>query len=219
MQWDTNYLNEIRKQVEITTSIRFPCLFKQTRLAITAGNPIVELPSDCLSIIRLTYKGKKLFSLNAADYRNFGFPTYPQDTGTAEIPTHYLISPYQAGQIQLCPAPLTSYTPSGPINYSTDVVLSYYAVANPDGSPRLPSWIRTTLVELGTQYRAYMKEGKSQLIRVVDYYKSKFEELLNNFRHIANRVPSAINQEFLPNSPERQRIPRPVLPSNFGVKE
>lgn len=207
MRWDSNYLAALTKQAEINISRKIPCIFKQTQLDVIAGTAVYELPSDVISILRLTYKSHKVWARNSFEAQEQGFDLLPLNSRQGR-PFLYLQRPTDYKHIELWPIPDETVSHSGPIDYKNDVVLSYFAFANPDGVDRLPVYLRGTLVNAEVVYKAYMKEGSTQLLKAAEQLRSRYDILESEFRYAMNRVSRAVLHSMLPNIENRRKVGR-----------
>jgi len=221
-EFDDVYLNDLRSRGQTHLSSEVPCLFHRFSLGVEAGEGVYDLPSDLLSIIQVTYKGFKVEPLDFKTAREHGFEIDPLSDTKIGRPKFYFM--HNLGQFKLCfwPSPDETITADDTGIWNDDeeikarVIVTAWRVAS-DDIP-LPDYLRRRLIKDYVAYKAYAKEGPTQVMEISEFFRERYQISLAHLRRIMNTLPKAADDAMLPNAPRQALVSRPVLPNNFGVK-
>jgi hypothetical protein len=235
MIWTDEFLNRqiASGESDVNNSVHFK--FRRLFLPIRAGVGTYILPDDILEIISVKWRGEDLDPLTQGDLIDLS-PIYRTQQSR---PYGYSLSNDGRNIIRLYPAP--SITLRGnPASFEMDsfdfagfdtahisdlysdditnvVVLS--AWMRPDETLpdfELPDYISQPLMKYYCAWKAYRIEGPGQRLDLSDYFKGKFEDLLENFREINDYTWASLTRILGEDTNYRGLKPaRPVLPSSF----
>ena len=219
--WTDEYLLELQSRGEIDLTTDVPCIFDRFSLEVTSGTSSYDLPDGILSIIRITWKGKKVWPYDNRSSLAAGIHLNPLTETTVGTPYLYLQHNYGFDKIYFFPTPDESISADDSGIWGTDianrVVVSCWKVADPTSNLlRLPDFVRRRLIKYYVNMKAYAKEGPSQDTEAASYFQQKYELSKAHLRSVVNRIPRSVVQQFQPQNFNRPTIGRPRLPSNFG---
>lgn len=211
-----DFLNYLLANGERELSISIPSIFYRESIAVTQGTSVYTLPTGIIRILRVTWKGEKVFSWEHADSRP-GTWMKPQNLANQGKPKFYLSYEYGYTQIKFHPVPNETIAADDTKLDSAPediVTIVGYKVADPSSTYRIPEYIRRRTNKYYAMHRAYAREGKTQDIKAADYFKKKFDFVHAEFASALKRIPvvdPALGPVTLDN---RNRPARPVLPSS-----
>lgn len=219
--WTDEYLLQLREDGEVELSTEIPLLIYRYPLEIISGQSEYTLPEGIQDILRITYKGFKVYPYSTRLGIEEGMEVRP-DASTTGRPNYYVTRYNNWDTIKFFPTPnenlstdeLTKDTRTGILS---QCIITCYLRADVSGnSIRIPEYIRRQFTKYYVMYRAYAKEGKSQNIQASNYFKQKWQFTKTEFKNIVYKMPSCINASILPFNSRRFRPTRPVLPAQFG---
>lgn len=224
-QWALDAIGQINIDVN--------CIFVRECIAITAGESVVQLPNYVRSLRRVTWRGKTLEAVNWDDFTLLTPGTAVLEIGsTANLetsrsrPQWYTMHPTDPYQIRLYPSPDESFTTSGESNPYAPQVNTPSCIADfwrkPDETQldpvlSLPGYIARRTQKAYVCWQAFKAEGKGQDLKASQYYRQKYDFLIESFRainqgcYISKRYTVDSSLDGLWNS----RYPKPILPTNF----
>ena len=219
--WTDEYLLQLREEGEVELSVDVPLLFYRYPLSITLGQSEYTLPTGIVNILRVSYKGFKVYPYSSRLGRNEGVEIRPDSTVSGR-PEYYITRDNNWDTIKFFPTPNETLTTDDTTKDTktgilAQCIITCYMRADVSGdSLRIPEYIRRQFTKYYVMYRAYAKEGKSQNIQASNYFKQKYLFAKEEFRQIVHKMPRAINSGVEPMNIRMARNARPSLPSNFG---
>lgn len=219
--WNDDYLLDLQRRGEIDLSTDVPCIFNRFSLTIANGVATYSLPAGILSIIRITWKGRKIWPYDQRNAISAGIHIDPLTETSAGTPIIYVQHHYGFDKINFWPVPdeTIGADDSKVWGASIDdvVVVSCWQVADPTGSTyRIPEFLRRRLIKNYVNMKAYGKEGPSQDTQAVEYFKQKYNFCKDHFRRSVEQVPKAVQLQMQSSMSSTVRLPRPRLPIEFG---
>lgn len=242
--WSTATINRFAAEGEREITLKVPCITKRVALNVRAGTSVYNVPSDVVSIRRLTWKGKKLDpkpfiditqyplvnpagisgAFDVGSYNGSGFFVDSSNSiPTGQVPYAYFYSGYGENVVKLFPTPSVSVaavtTDLYGANIPNAVILEYYAFADvTTGSQRVPAYMARRIIKSFVLFKCYSMEGVGQDLNAAARFKSRFEQQLNFFQTVKSGIFVA---RMRTRSPEGNYFPtkigRPRLPVNFGT--
>lgn len=225
--WDDIYLNTLLSDAEDYIYTAVNCIFDRYGLAITAGQSVYTLPSYTKNILRITYKGKRLFPLNFQQFCILNpasavvSETYKLESASS-TPLYYVKHPTNFYDIRLYPTPSeTIDAPTSNLfgsNISSGVIISCYRTpATTSAWLYLPIYLIRRIKKAYLLWKSFAKEGKGQNLQASVYYKDKLDFLINSLKECNSNVFIG-KQRRLGDTlwPITLATPgRPVLPSDY----
>ena len=195
------------------------CIVDRTALSIVAGTAIYDLPSSCINVKRVTYKGWKVFPLAHRDLRR-SFQSGTQQSR----PYWYIFNNIGQAQIRFFPVPSEAVsTGSGTGLWGslilTKVIVEYYVM--PDQTNYfIPTFFRSRLLTYYSNKRNFAMEGRTQDIKASKYWNDKFEVYKQNYIELLddlNNKPRQLIANGTTRRPYGYIPPPPLLPiDRFG---
>ena len=219
--WTDEYLLQLREDGEVELSCDVPLLLYRYPLQIVSGQSEYTLPSGIVNILRISYKGYKVYPYSSRLGRDEVVEIRPDSTVLGR-PSYYITRDNNWDTIKFFPTPNENLsTDSSTKDTGTGIlaqcIITCYMQADVTGDTlRIPEYIRRQFTKYYVMYRAYAKEGKSQNIVASNYFKQKYFFAREEFRKIIHKMPRAISSRMEPGSQRNVRPARPSLPSNFG---
>jgi len=196
--WNNNYLNRLLSDAEDYIYTAVNCIFDRYGLAIAAGQSVYTLELFTKHILRITYKGKKLFPLSFQEFCLLNpasaivSESYKVESPNS-TPLFYVKHPTNFYDIRLYPTP--SETISAPTanlfgsGISTGVIVSCYRIQDSTVARlQLPHYLIRRIKKAYTLWMAFAKEGKGQDLKASEYYKNKLDFLISNLKEINANV-------------------------------
>src|SRR4030042_1555405 len=167
--WDESYLNRLLDEAEdyLYTSVR--CIFDRYGLDITAGQSVYTLPNYTKHILRITYKGKKLYPLTFQEFCILNpasavvSESYKVESPNS-TPLYYVKHPTNFYDIRLYPTP--SETISAPISNlfgsacGSGLIVSCYRTFSIDQPYlQMPRYLTRRVKKAYVLWKAFAKEG------------------------------------------------------------
>lgn len=231
----TNFLQQLsidaEQQINKDVQAIFQCFFLQT----TAGQSVYTLPSFARSILRITWRG---YGLDAENWEElqlltpatvFVAPGSSQNVETSQSrPLYYAMHPTNPYDIRLYPTPNESF-PSNPFglnpyapqpNWPVCCITCYRDIDSTFNDPTalLPEYIDRRTRKAYVLWKAFAAEGPGQNLTASQFYKSKYEFLIEQFTKINQGAflgkIYGLDDRGLLNS-DGFRYPRPTLNPNF----
>ena len=220
--WTDDFLTYLQEQGEISLSSDVPCIFTRLSIPITAGIAEYELPEQIIRILRVTYKGFKVYAYSATSGRLEYQNVHPTSTSTGR-PLYYIAHEYGRGVIRFFPTPNEDLsadpnTVNTTAGINSQFIISAKVVADPSGLEfRLPDYIRRRTNKYYVMSRAYAKEGHSQNMKASQYFLNKYLFFKEELRRTMEEIPRAVTQQMGLNHFTSKQYPRPILPPDkFG---
>ena len=227
MIWTEDYLNTLLEEAEAYIITVLGCIFDRFSFAVTSGISVYTLPSYVNKIVRVTWKGKKLYPLTFQEFclANPASAMIDNSTGIespSSTPLYYVKHPTNFYDIRLFPTPgediaeVTSGLFGSGI--STGLIVSCYRDAD-NSIPylQLPRFIIRRVKKAYILSRAFAKEGKGQNLQAAQYYSKKLDLLMEALKVINSNVflgkvrvlgdNCSVGMYYTPE--------RPILPSNY----
>ena len=219
--WSDDYLQTLqrRAEVELTTDIK--CLFHRFSLEIVSGIATYTLPPGIKSIVRVTWKGRKIYPYDQVSAQSHKLYIDPLTETTTGTPYLYLQHQYGWDKLHFWPVPNESVAANDSGIWGSDienrVIVSCWRVADPLGNThRLPEFIRRRLTKTYVNWKAYMKEGASQDTEAAGYFREKYLAAKSHLKETMGKIPRAIVDEMQPIRGGYPKVARPRLPVQFG---
>jgi hypothetical protein len=241
--WTSAQLEAWALEAEQDIVKQVPCIVDRIALDIRSGNPLYEIPDDCVGIRRISWLGYKIYPLTKLEtqalYPNeviadnfFGafssafsdafFVASSNSSTTTGRPYHWSYSGYAWNKIQLFPAPgvtiATTTTGLWDSAISTNCIVEYYRLPNVSTQVhRVPSYVRRYLIKDAVLAKAFSIEGIGQDLQAAQWHGKRFEVNLEIFKAINSGVFVAKRQRLgIQNSLFENMRGKAVLPPQFG---
>jgi hypothetical protein len=214
MIWSDSYLNTLLNDAEFAIAQEVDYEYKRTAIAITQGKSLYDLPTGFNKLIRITWKGEPVDPISFRDmmveFPNSAIVSEAEKNEYSEgQPRFYCIHPTFSQKIKLLPTPNETLSATGDVYGSAGIetlcIISYWS------SGDLPTYTARRTKKAYAMCKAFLREGKGQNKVASDYYKMRYDFLLNMFKKINNGVYLSRESVFA----ERERPRDPVLPSNY----
>ncbi len=224
-QWSEDALGQIAIDVR--------CIWQRECLPVLRGQSVYTLPSYVRTLQRVTWRGK---SLEPQSWEELTLLTpatvFLSQGSSANIesvvsrPLHYAMHPTNPYDIRLFPCPDETFTAAGEPNvYSPQVntpscIIDYWR--EPDTSNNnplisLPPYVERRMQKAYVMWKAFAAEGKGQDFDASNYYQSRYNFMIGQFRSINEGCFVAkkysMGEGML--DPQNFRYPRPTLNPNF----
>ncbi len=216
--WSSSLLDRLETEAEVAISQEVNCIFFRYSFPIVSGTALYTLPASLVNIQAITWLGKKLEQFNpnlhSMDIR-------PVADSTSSIPQLYMVDTYRYNQIRFYPTPNASIDQVSDANLLkgagilAGVCLTGFAVADTINY-RVPSWLRAQLIEYYVKWKKFELGGKGQSLEAATYYKGKYQNYLDAFKIIIEKIPGAVTHRFGQDYRSHGRTARPILPAEFG---
>lgn len=212
MIWSDSYLNSLLEEAESAILDAVDCIYIRYALPTVAGKSTYSLPANFRSLIRITWKGLPLTGISFREAAiTFPSSAIINETTKSEYsqgePKFYCFHPTYSKTITLFPTPNETLSGIGNI-YGSDIssqcVISYW------GTGDLPDYIARRTKKAYAMWRAFSREGKGQDRVAAQYFKQKYDFLLEMFKKINAGIYLSRETNSIPG-----RVSSPVLPSNF----
>lgn len=229
--WDNAYLNTLLDEAESYIITNVPCIFDRVSIPITSGQSVYTLPSYVNGIIRVTWKGKKLFPLTFQEFCELN-PASAVVTETTKLespsslPLYYIKHPTNYYDVRFYPTPSENLaqvtTDLFGAGVANGLIISCYRdIDTSQDYTHLPLILVRRIKKAYLLSRAFAKEGKGQNLQASQYYTKKLDLLIGAMKVINSNVflgkKQVLNGAF--NEGQFRMPGRPVLPSNYGIGE
>jgi hypothetical protein len=227
--WNETYLNRLLDDAEDYITSTINCIFDRISIGIISGTSVYTLPSYVKGIIRITWKGKKIYPLTFPEFCALN-PSNAVVDGTSKIeaalstPKFYVKHPTNFYDIRFWPTPAGNIS-AGTTNLfgaaiSSCVIISCYRTQSTDQAYLyIPLYLKRRIKKAYLLSRAFAKEGKGQDLQASVYYTKKLEYLMEALKDINSNVflgkTHLLNDTF--NSGRCGTPGRPILPPDYGV--
>jgi|SRR6266853_367876 len=230
--WSNTFLNKLAIDAEQQINQDLQAIYFKFYLAVTSGLMVYTLPSYVRSVLRVTWRGRKLDPVSWEEMTLLTPATVFVGTGNSgnvnsvvSRPLYYCLHPTNPYDIRLFPTPNETFgvaggDPYGPVVNEPFCVVSCWRTSDTsyvDPTLVLPQYIDRRTRKAWILWKAYGAEGKGQSLTAAAYYKNKYEFLINQFRAINEGCfvskKYAIDDGRLAIDNFRQS--RPLLPANF----
>lgn len=211
----TDYLNEIVARAEIELSQEVPVIFHRFSLHVVPGVNLYVLPKGVIRILRVTYKGKKVY----ASSHRMSQSWLKQQNPARGTPVIYLRDGIGTNKIMFYPAPLEEVLADDTDLNTVDgiqrrvIITCFMASTAPFPQFRLPQYIRRNIIKYRAMQRAYHREGPNQNIEASLYFEQKYKYYLQLYKDIMGRIPKAVLLEFGDRTNRVAKPARPTLPT------
>lgn len=226
--WTNEYLNALLEDAEDFITNEVDCIFDRFSLAVTSGQSVYTLPSYVKRIMRITWKGKKVYPLNFQEFCALNpASAVVNESEKVESPIsrtlYYVKHPTNFYDIRFWPTPNETIT-AGTSNLFGSAIASYVIVSCYRTQSTTQTYLHLSLYIIRRIKKAYMlsrafaKEGKGQNIQAATYYTKKLDFLIQSLREINSNVFLG-KSRILGDSFDTYafRTPaRPVLPPDYG---
>lgn len=227
--WQSAFLSRYADDAETDAAASLDYLFYRFTLSTTQGTSTYTLPTFVKSVVRITWKGYKVWplswremaDLNPASMVATGGNLYESPEGR---PRFYCFHPNDLRNIRFFPTPnQTIAADDTKVNDTNDLqdVVCISCWRSPDTTigEQLPSYVARRTKKAFVLKYAWAKEGKGQNLVASNYYDAKYKfqlELLKKvnehcFLSRRHRLDDSYNLAGF-----GRRKPRPVLPPNFA---
>lgn len=227
--WDDTYLTRLLDDAEDYIVSTVPCIFDRVSIAITAGQSVYTLPSYITQLIRVTWKGKKLYPLAFSEFCAAN-PASAVVNETTKIespnstPLYYVKHPTNFYDIRFWPTPSENLT-AGTANLFGSAISSYLIISCYRTQSKDQEYLHLPLIIIRRIKKAYLlskafaKEGKGQDMQAAQYYGRKLELLMESFKTINSNVFLGKVYELgdMFNDNTFGTPARPILPPEYGV--
>lgn len=228
--WDNSYLSALLSDAEDYIYSAVNCIYDRFGLAIIEGQSVYTLQTYVKHIVRITYKGKKLYPLTFQDFCVLNpasavvSETYKVESANS-TPLYYVKHPTNFYDIRLYPTP--SETIAAPTtnlfgsNISSGCIVSCYRTSdNTISYLQLPRYLIRHIKKAYVLWKAFAQEGKGQDIEASVYYKAKLDFLLETLKEINTNVflgkQHRLGDTF--NIGQFVTPARPVLPPDYEMR-
>ena len=215
--WTDSYLSALAVEGEEKVSLLVNCIVDRFALRPFMGVPNYTLPDFVIGIRRITWKGVKLEFLTPFQWRRMfpysgaystegafessAFASHAfqiagmfSDTAHMGKPQFYGFQGANRESLSFFPTPNEEVEVTTGDLYNSDVieqnvVVECYRLA--DELHTIPSFARRQLVKNYVMWKAFLKEGDSQNLKVAKYFEQRFTFGLSIFRSSHNRIFSS----------------------------
>lgn len=230
--WSDDFLNKLAIDAEQQINQDLRCIYFKFCMATVTGQMVYTLPDYVRSVLRVTWRGRKL---DPVSWEELGLLTPatvfvgPGDPGNVNSvvsrPLYYAMHPTNPWDIRLYPTPNETFSdtgddPWGPTVNGPACIVSCWRVPDvtfTDPTLLVPPYIDRRTRKAWVLWKAYGAEGKGQSLLAAAYYKAKYDFLIEQFRAINEGCfiskKYAIDDGSL--STNNFRYPRPLMPANF----
>lgn len=212
-QWSDDALGQIASDVH--------CIYVREPIEIQKGNSFYELPPYVRTLRRVAWRGRSLFALSWIEMDLLAPTTSGFDTPIG-VPKFYAMAPEAPYAIRLFPIPnesfsATGFDPYAPQPNQSNCIIDFYRVPEATGASALPHYIQRRTLKAYVLWKAFAAEGKGQDLKASQFYLSKYQLLIEYFRHINEGcfVAKRYSLEDATLLQKNFRVPKPVLNSNF----
>lgn len=230
--WSNTFLSKLAEDAEQAINIDLQAIYFKFCMATVSGQMVYTLPEYVRSVIRVTWRGKKLDPLSWEEMTLITPATVfvgAGDPGNINSvvgrPLYYGMHPTNPYDIRLYPTSDETFTTSGDDPWGPTVngpacIVSCWRTTDTtftDPTLLLPSYIDRRTRKSWILWKAYGAEGKGQSLIASAYYKAKYNFLINQFRainegaFISKRYALGDGESGLNNF----RYPKPTMPSQF----
>ncbi len=223
--WQESFLNDLAQDAEKDAAQRVNYLFTKFSLAITAGQSVYTLPSYTRSILRITWKGYKVWPISwremcEIDPASMVASESEKVEATQSRPYYYCIHPNNERNIRFFPTPNETVASDDTKVWGTTGITDIICVSawrTPDFETFvLPSYVSRRTKKAYALMMAFLKEGKGQNLKASAYYKSKYEFQINLLKSVVGGVFVSRRLRLSDQLRENPGRPgRPVYPANF----
>lgn len=232
--WSDEQLNQWTKDAIDHIAVDVNCIWQRECIAITAGQSLYTLPSYVRTLSRVTYRSKTVDAVSFEEMQMLSPATVILEQGSAaniettrSRPQFYAMHPTNPYDIRFYPTPSESFTISGepdpyaPTPNSPSCIISYWRVpdlTNSNPIISLPPYIFRRIMKAFVLWKAFAAEGKGQELLASNFYKMKYDHLIEQFRSINEGVYISKRYALGENAIDPlwdSRYPRPSLGTNF----
>jgi len=225
MIWPEGYINQLGLDAEQQLNVDLPVIFQRAYIPTVAGQSIITLPSYVRSVLRVCWMGKKLEPVSWEELILLSPATVGGLVETSQSrPQWYAMHPTNPWDIRLYPTPNETFTPTGdpysPILNENQCCISFLRDIDStfaDVTALLPAYIDRRSRKAYILWKAFAAEGKGQNLNASEYYASKYNFIVSQFKAINNycflsKRPSLGSGDL---EVDNFRYPRPTLPTQF----
>jgi len=207
MIWSDSYLSTLLTEANLDILEKVKCVYTRTALTIVQGTSVYALPTDFRELIRITWKGKPIDSINEFEAERQFYTSAPSGSEYSQgEPKFYCMKGVK--YIRLFPTPSEALANVGDAygsGISSLCIVSYW------GTGDIPDYIGRRVKKAYAMMRAFAKEGKGQNLDAVKYFKAKYDFLLAMFIKINSGIYAAKRSLSIGESRRKD----PILPSTF----
>jgi len=225
MIWDSSYLADLNEAAGQQISTDLNCIYNRSFLEIESGTSVYQLPCLLRSLLKITYRGNKIWPINwdqfvALSPNSVFLDAITNIETTISKPRFYTQHPTNILDVRFYPTPSDDFTTSGdpfsPLVNEEKCIVSYYQqIDTTDNRLTLPTYIDRRTRKAYVLWQAFMQEGRGQDLKASEYYHMKYEYLINKFRQINSGCYVSKRYSLGESGIDNYRLPKPVLPSNY----
>lgn len=223
--WTTDYLASLNVEAGDQISTDINCIYNRSMLATTQGLSTYTLPAMLRSLLKVTWRGLKVDPVNWEQFTsltpNAVFLDLINRIEAPEgRPYWYTINPTNLFDIRFYPTPNESFTDTGdpfsPDNGPKCIVSYYQKIDTLYPTTVLPFYVDRRLRKVYVLWQAFLAEGKGQDLKAAEYYRNRYNFLIERFRainegcYISKRYSLGESEDHY-----SYRRPRPTLPTNY----
>lgn len=233
--WTDQQLTQWEQDAYGQIAIDVNCIWQRECLATVAGVSVITLPSYVRTVRRVTWRGR---SLEPQSWEEMTLLTpatvflhYPPNTAanvesSRSRPLFYSQHPTNIYDMRLYPCPDESFTTTGladpyaPTPYAPACVIEFWREPDPTNSNpiiSLPPYIARRTMKAYVLSKAFAAEGKGQDLQAAQFYKMKYQFLIDKFRSINEGCfigkKYSLGDGML--DPQSFRYPKPFLSPRF----
>lgn len=214
--WSDSFLQQLTNDGETEIVNKLKCIFERDSLAVTSGTATYTIPDYILELLQVTWKGEVLDNITHVDARELDFK-YRTNTGK---PIGYIWNSDGMKTIRFFPVPNETIAADDTNIYGSDignrVILSYKR--SPDITQpnfQIPAYTGRRVIKPYVLWKAFKVEGIGQNLVASNYYKQKFDFLMNQYNRIKSRYYSP--STFPPIPAARLSRRRPELNRDISI--
>ena len=231
--WTTQQIDQWKDDAWGQIAIDLNCIWQRECIATQRGVSVLRMPEYVRSVRRVTWRGRSLEPQSWEEMQILTPSTVFLSLGSSanrEIigkPLFYALHPTNPYDFRLYPAPDESFTISGEPNpyapqpNSPSCIIDFWRepdTTNDNPLISLPPYIARRTIKAYVMWKAYAAEGKGQDFQASNFYQTKYNFLIDQFRHI-NEGCYVSKRYSLDEGglidPQRFRYPKPMHGPNF----
>lgn len=196
--------------IAIANDVR--CIWARETLAVSEGQSVITLPSYVRTLQRVTWRGQTIQPVSWIDYQLLSFSPSP-----VGIPTYYAMHPTDVRNFILYPSPNETFVGGGnpyvPQPNSLELAVEYWRIPDSSASNSpisLPTYVARRTQKAYVLWHAFAAEGKGQDLGAAQYYKGRYQFLIEKFRRI--NEGAFISKRYALGDGEWPALTRPAKP-------
>ena len=210
--WSAATINRFVAEGEQEIAKGLNCLINRVSLDITEGQVTVQLPSDLLSIERITWLGKRLDPMPLRDFQKINV------IAGESLPLFYIFNQQGQNTVRFFPLPPQAVAADdsglwGP-TIGTTIICAYWQL--PDTvSVQIPQYIRLRLIKYYVLWKCFAIEGAGQNLKSSVRFKKRYDFYMEWFKKI-HASHYVAKMSVLGTGNKRGILAPPRLPYTFG---